>query len=160
MLTVTGRPRKACGTCKAQKIRCSGERPSCKRCARLNHTCTYETPPTGPRLDPERPPRPTCNKRRAPITPPATRREGFVIGSSSGNSTNEQPIFPSLTQQPDFDERYLGIPKALLSTLIDLYFDNVYNTSLLLQKKSFQQSVAAGTARAHVVLSICAWGAR
>lgn len=159
MLAVTGRPRKACGTCKAQKIRCSGERPSCKRCARLNHACTYITPLTGRRSDSEQSPRSRSNKRRAPVTPPA-RREGFVIGSGLENTTNDQITSLGLTQPPDFDDRYLGIPKALLLTLIELYFDNVYNANLLLQKKSFQQSVAVGAARAHVVLSICAWGAR
>jgi hypothetical protein len=36
----------------------------------------------------------------------------------------------------------------------------VYNATLLFHKASFLQSVAAGTVRPHVVLSVCAWAAK
>ncbi|KAJ9609082.1 hypothetical protein H2200_006853 [Cladophialophora chaetospira] len=39
------------------------------------------------------------------------------------------------------------------------YYANVYNAGLLLHKPSFLQSLASGTARNHLVLSVCALGA-
>lgn len=58
------------------------------------------------------------------------------------------------------DVPYLGIPQSLVLTLVDVYFDNVYNASLLLHKGLFLESLAAGTARLHVVLGVCAWAAK
>ncbi|KIW92643.1 uncharacterized protein Z519_06490 [Cladophialophora bantiana CBS 173.52] len=42
-------------------------------------------------------------------------------------------------------------------SLVDVYYANVYNASLLLHKRLFLEAIAAGTARPHVVLSVCAW---
>ncbi|EXJ69938.1 uncharacterized protein A1O5_07011 [Cladophialophora psammophila CBS 110553] len=42
-------------------------------------------------------------------------------------------------------------------SLVDVYYANVYNASLLLHKRLFLEAIAAGTARHHVVLSVCAW---
>jgi hypothetical protein len=58
------------------------------------------------------------------------------------------------------EEQYLGIPSALVSSLIEVYYANVYNATLLLHRPSFLDAVAAGTARSHVVLSVCAWAAK
>lgn len=58
------------------------------------------------------------------------------------------------------EEQYLGIPKSLVSTLVELFFDNVDNAPLLLHKKLFLDLLAAGTARPHVVLSVCACAAK
>lgn len=33
--------------CRRKKVRCSGERPVCEFCARLNQQCSYEDQPTG-----------------------------------------------------------------------------------------------------------------
>ncbi|KAF7561041.1 hypothetical protein G7046_g3107 [Stylonectria norvegica] len=43
--------------------------------------------------------------------------------------------------------------------LVQSYFDNIYQASLLLSRPRFIQSLAAGAVREHIVLSICAWGA-
>lgn len=55
---------------------------------------------------------------------------------------------------------YHGVPESLLLTLVETYFDNVYNAHLLLHKRSFLESLEAGVARTHVVLGVCALGAK
>ncbi|QGI62845.1 hypothetical protein CEK27_006816 [Fusarium fujikuroi] len=52
-----------------------------------------------------------------------------------------------------------GISPSLVNTLVELYFDNVYQSTLLLHKSTFMQSLANQTIKAHNLLSICAWGA-
>ncbi|KIX99503.1 uncharacterized protein Z520_05079 [Fonsecaea multimorphosa CBS 102226] len=42
-------------------------------------------------------------------------------------------------------------------SLVDVYYANVYNASLLLHKRLFIEAIASGTARHHLVLSVCAW---
>lgn len=64
-------------------------------------------------------------------------------------------ILNSLTE-----EQFLGLPKSLIFTLAEVYFDTAYNASLLLHKRSFFESLEAGTACPHTILSICAWGAK
>lgn len=58
------------------------------------------------------------------------------------------------------EEHYLGASEILLPTLIELYFDNIYQSDLVLHKKSFAESVACGLVSTHVLLSVCAWGAK
>ena len=60
----------------------------------------------------------------------------------------------------DSGEPYLGVSKSLMYTLVDLYFETAYNASLLLHKASFIESLVAGTATPHIVLSVCAWAAK
>lgn len=57
-------------------------------------------------------------------------------------------------------ESYHGIPKALVLALIEVYYDNLYNATLLLHKRLLLESLAADTARPHVVLSVCAAAAK
>ncbi|KEF57342.1 uncharacterized protein A1O9_05259 [Exophiala aquamarina CBS 119918] len=57
------------------------------------------------------------------------------------------------------EDRYHGIPRHLISILIEVYYQNVYNAALLLHKKLFLESFVAGTARSHIVLSVCAFAA-
>jgi hypothetical protein len=47
-----------------------------------------------------------------------------------------------------------------LLELIEIYFDNVANSALALHKTDFLHRVHAGTATPHVVLSVCAFGAK
>lgn len=44
--------------------------------------------------------------------------------------------------------------------LIELYYENVSNASLLLHKASLHEAVDTGIAIPHVLLSICAFGAK
>lgn len=55
---------------------------------------------------------------------------------------------------------YLGISQSLMYTLVDVYFENAYNASLLLQKDRFLESLAQGTVEAHLILSVCAYAAK
>lgn len=57
-------------------------------------------------------------------------------------------------------ETYLGIPCSLLSTLVEVYYSNVYNSSLVLHKRSFLEALSAGTVRPHVILGVCAWASK
>ncbi len=45
---------------------------------------------------------------------------------------------------------------SLIITLVDVYYVNVYNASLLLHKRSLLESIAARTVQQHVVLGLCA----
>ena len=51
-----------------------------------------------------------------------------------------------LLNQPEQD-RYIGIPDTLLATLVEVYFDNVYNADLLLHRRRFSDAIAEGTVR-------------
>ncbi|KFZ17772.1 hypothetical protein V501_01572 [Pseudogymnoascus sp. VKM F-4519 (FW-2642)] len=97
-----------------------------------------------------------------PPTPVSTttpsREEGHSTyrGSYGAETTkNKYPIPPLLLTSPSQDY-YLGIPESLVSSLIEVYYSDVYNASLLLHKRMFLEAVAAGTARPQVVLSVCA----
>jgi len=46
---------------------------------------------------------------------------------------------------------------TLIMNLVDVYYANVYNASLLLHKKLLIEAIVSGTARHHLVLSVCAW---
>ncbi|OQU96863.1 Fungal specific transcription factor domain-containing protein isoform 3 [Cladophialophora immunda] len=132
MLAGAGRPRKACSRCKNQKVRCSGEKPTCKRCSRSNHLCLYK----------------------------ATDGQRSSKATSHSNATKApMPQWHGPAVRPEFPPQgsYVGIPMTLIMTLVDVYYASVYNASLLLHKRLFIEAIASGTARPHVVLSVCAW---
>jgi hypothetical protein len=135
------------------QIRCSGERPACNRCVRLGHSCTYSS---------KRPSAQKNSKPRQAFSSVTRAREARHVASSeavqiqSHASSIRKPLLVSPIEQ----DCYLGIPKDLVSTLVEVYYENVYNAALLLHKKSFLETLAAGTARPHVVLSVCAWAAK
>ncbi|KAH7011168.1 hypothetical protein EDB80DRAFT_711345 [Ilyonectria destructans] len=154
MRTSSGRPRKACGICKSQKIRCSGDRPSCKRCTRLRHTCSYDgTLSTLPRGSLQREP------ANSSLTPAAGPEGGRVVSNATLQAERQILSAPGILLDYPQEDLYLGIPKQLVSTLAEAYFDNMYNAGFFLPRRLFLESLAAGTARHHVVLSVCAWGA-
>jgi hypothetical protein len=103
--------------------------------------------------------RATSRKKR-PATPPTIKVVRASVGFDLEGSANDSSPSAVLLRHSNLEDRYLGIPKDLLSTLADLYFENVYNAHLLLHKRSFQQCLTLGTAKPHVVLSVCAFGAR
>lgn len=137
------------------QIRCSGERPVCKRCMRLKHNCIYSTPNV---RDPKTH-RASFAVSDEPIQA-AFQEHARNISQDFEPTVNHHAASPVLLAQPTLEDRHLGIPKSLLSTLVEVYFDNVYNAQLLLHKRSFVQSVAAGTARPHVVFGVCAFAAK
>ncbi|KAK2676941.1 Zn(2)-C6 fungal-type DNA-binding domain [Fusarium oxysporum f. sp. vasinfectum] len=145
MANAPGRPSKACDVCKKQKVRCSGERPSCKRCVRLKNTCEYGTNLIHPR-----------QKRNA------TRAVTANGASQSVGSRRLAPVALSANLNAESISNHAffqGIAPSLVNTLVELYFDNVYQSTLLLHKAIFMQSLADQTVKPHILLSICAWGA-
>lgn len=56
------------------------------------------------------------------------------------------------------DYRHLGVPATLVSTLVDAFFDHVYNARLLLHPKSFKDAVTGGKVRSDIFLGVCALG--
>jgi hypothetical protein len=54
----------------------------------------------------------------------------------------------------------LGIPKSLMVALVHIFFENAYNATLLLHRRSFVDSLEKETANPHIVLSTCAWAAK
>lgn len=168
MSTRSGRPRKACSTCKSQKIRCSGERPICKRCVRLNHPCVYDSSPAvATRKKPNNPVVPVRTHTLATTdqcsSPGASslNDERLSAGTNAGLGTDSRSFDPNPIPYDHPQElQYIGIPGQLILELVELYYENVYNASLLLHKQLFLRSLAAGTARPPVVLSVCAWAAK
>jgi hypothetical protein len=96
-----------------------------------------------------------------PSTSPSVQDQASPIQASDGTSATQtpsqicSPIPPVLS-----DQYYLGIPSALVLSLIEVYFANVYNASLLLHKASFLRAIAANTVRHHVLLSVCAFASK
>ena len=110
----------------------------------------------------------TNPNRRGTTTLASAPKSELVSGShqlhivaSPFSDTEFGPLAPltPLPVRPN-EERYLGIPNSLVLMLVDVYYDNVYNASLLLHKQLFLQSIAQGTARSHIILSVCAWAAK
>ncbi len=141
------------------KIRCSGERPICGRCSRLKRTCVYNSDPPAPRRSPfiAASVHPNRYLSSPSITTQEKRRRTSVQTVPPGDHSYSPPVLPS-----DYlrDDHYLGISKSLIQTLVNVYFENAYNASLLLHKGLFLDSLAAGTASPHIVLSVCAWAAK
>lgn len=130
------------------QIRCSNDRPSCKRCVRLKNICHYESSKIRQQ---------DRNSKLVAIPNTSTSR---LPGSPSNldlyNILNKEPA----PLEASGDGIYADIPPSLVNSLVDLYFDNVYQSDLLLHKPTFLQSLVSGNVRPHVLLSICAWGAK
>ncbi|KAH8897750.1 hypothetical protein GQ53DRAFT_884572 [Thozetella sp. PMI_491] len=163
MLPVVGRPRKACGACKRRKIRCTGERPSCTRCVTLKHACIYNDPPgvrSHARGKRQQLPRSSYGESGLASLLATSPTTGILLGEQIPSDEPSRVGNRALSiPHPLPRSSYLGIPKPLMSELVDTYFSNVYNASLLLHKRTFLESLETGAAQAHVVLSVCAWGA-
>lgn len=151
MYANSGRPRKACGTCKAQKIRCTGERPVCKRCVRLGHPCIYSSDSVVVRQRARQSSSMSNNEYPSPA--PTT------VLDSNKRPTNSEHLVSSVPHSLTND-CYLGIPKVMVSTLVDIYWNNLYNASLLLHKRVFLEALESDSVRPHIILSICASAAK
>lgn len=121
----------------------------CKRCVRLEHSCTYE-----PRIYEAR-----------DIVPPSSERARQTTPSldSYNGQTNLPPVTHNTTplhMNPIGQGFYLGIPRPLISELIEIYYENVSNSALVIHKRRFLESVQSGTVVPHILLSVCAWGAK
>lgn len=143
------------------QIRCSGEQPVCNRCARLQRKCIYTSTTSTTRSL-----RFISNSekaaRRIATSSKGVHRGNSVIHNDAGWPVSED--YPS-TDSPTIlskhkDIPYFGILESLLYTLVDVYFENAYNASLLLNKGQFLKSLEAGTVEAHLILSVCAYAAK
>lgn len=152
MFANSGRPRKACGTCKSQKIRCSGERPVCKRCVRLGHPCIYSNN-SFPARQSTRESLPACHDGYPSPAPTAALDSNSRIRPTRSDHLTSCPRVP-------LNGDYPGVPKAMVSILVHVYWDNLYNASLLLNKRVFFEALETGTVRPHIILSICASAAK
>jgi hypothetical protein len=117
-------------------VRCSGHRPACQRCLRLRRSCVYEALGRGEIV------RDVSGSVQVPTS-----------AARSGRPTTP-PATPSILGS----ENYLvDIPSSLVSSLVDVYFSHVYNASLLLHRQTFERELSSGTAKSHVILSVCAF---
>ncbi|KAF5686683.1 hypothetical protein FDENT_5686 [Fusarium denticulatum] len=135
MVNAPGRPSKACDVCKKQKVQISYAARESDRATSPSH-------------------------RRA--TKPVGKSAGADVTSRSGQSSHPdsvvQTAFLNIERASNY-EFVQGIARPLVNTLVELYFDNVYQSTLLLHKATFLQSLTDHTVKPHILLSICAWGA-
>ena len=136
-------------------MRCSGEKPVCKRCTRLKRTCTYPSDVSSelPLPSTENPPRSSASL----ATHHHHRHQAGSSGSKIPPLQAQKPSHGDSVPISPTQEHYLGVPAALLSNLIDVFFSHIYNASLLLHKPLLLESIASKSARPHVVLSVCAF---
>lgn len=135
------------------QVRCSGDRPACKRCARLKHNCVYAvlaaTSPSNDHVHPT----------GMVFSPPGTPVQGHPRTSSSERITSEvfAPQMWTISNPATPEKTSLGIPNSLVTTLVDVYYTHVYNASLMLHRTSFLQQLESGTVAPALLLSICAF---
>ncbi|OAA68003.1 Zn(2)-C6 fungal-type DNA-binding domain protein [Niveomyces insectorum RCEF 264] len=150
-----GRPRRSCDNCNGQKLRCCGQKPVCTRCRRLNRLCVYR------------------GAAAATAGPPAAR----APGCASSDVLSQSPLPPppqaagaagaagiletvdavgSLSYLNIPEKRYCGVPEALITPLIDLYYTHIYNAPLLMRRPSLERAVQTNSIRTNVLLCICA----
>ncbi len=182
MWSSIGRPRTACGTChslkvmrptlppiphcstlctakhRRPKIRCTGERPICKRCSRLKQTCSYSGTSAPSRKHHVFVPA-SINR---PITssPKGQKSKSTADGTTRSDGRRPVPTSSTLPNYSGIDHYDLGIPKSLMSLLVEVFFEDAYNATLLLHKRLFLESLEQGRTSPHVVLSVCAWAAK
>jgi len=83
-----GRVRTGCLTCRARKVKCDEQRPSCQKCTRLKRACVYKT----------------SNKHRPSSTPTDTVLEN--IDSQTAHSRTRQELDLSARQGMDADHLF------------------------------------------------------
>ena len=142
----------------ATQIRCSTRRPICDRCLRLGHACVYSKDTvTGAKI----------TKRFKKSQGSKASQSAITCLNRSSTDLQYQkpshgPIRPATGDRAFsiINSDGLGISKELIRNLSDIYFRHVYNAGLLLHEPSFLKAIANSTASTHVVLSVCAWGAK
>ena len=137
------------------QVRCSNDRPVCKRCARLRHNCVYAT--EGIRATAVS----QSNKlvQEVGSVSTATRASNPQKSGDRNYITPEaiEPLIRSVPRPPLPEKTLLGIPDSLVAALVDVYYSHVYNASLLVHRASFLQALKTGIADPAMVLSICAF---
>ncbi|KAH9891602.1 hypothetical protein C8Q73DRAFT_746697 [Cubamyces lactineus] len=77
----------ACHFCRARKLRCDGQKPSCANCRKRNHPCTYEQQPK--RRGPGKTPRGSSRKRTKQQQHQHQQHESAAGGSADAARTTE-----------------------------------------------------------------------
>ena len=138
------------------QVRCSSDRPACKRCTRLRHDCVY--PSEGFQT------RAVSQSNRASHelgSVPAASRASVPQRLDGHEYLSPEATAPLIWSSPRLQQpsenTVLGIPDSLVTTLVDVYYSHVYNASLLVHRPTFLQALKAGNANPAVVLSICAF---
>ena len=141
-----------------EKIRCTGERPICKRCSRLHQTCSYTGTATPSRKHHVFIP---ASINRPKISSPQEQKiQSTADDATRSGGRRPVPTSSTLPNYSSADHYDLGIPKSLMSFLVDVFFEDAYNATLLLPKRLFLQSLEEGRTLPHVILSVCAWAAK
>jgi hypothetical protein len=182
MWSSIGRPRTACGTChilkvilrtllpmsycstlwpanhRLPKIRCTGERPTCKRCSRLKQACSYNG--TGTPSRKHHVFVPVSINRPISSSPKQRKRKSTADDTTRSDERRPVPTSSTIPNYSIVDHYDLGIPKSLMSLLVEIFFEDGYNATLLLHRRLFLESLEEGRSSPHVVLSVCAWAAK
>lgn len=126
----------ACSNCRSRKIKCSGDRPTCKTCAKNNQQCDYPLHVSRKRKDRE-----SSSKRQ----PEAVGAE-YVRGSVSDGvdhartdsygpaSLPSQGSYPNLHVNTSYPTLNFGIDPLTLQTQTDpagVHFDNAWLENFL-----------------------------
>ncbi|RQM05802.1 hypothetical protein DH86_00002115, partial [Scytalidium sp. 3C] len=100
----------------------------------------------------------TTNSLPPPSTVAIDHESSDVVSHAYPHAIQPQGLIPRSVPSASLAESYeLGIPSTLVSILVDLYYSNVYNASLLLNRRLFLESLASGSISPHVILGVCAW---
>lgn len=159
MQKLQGRPRKACNVCKKQKVLVRPQRSSSRRLLTVHSRSVAQQTDHA------------AGDAQDSITRVITMIAGSQINQTlwRGVAGQERHCFQVvrslwplpvglLYQTPD--ENCSEIPSSLVNALVELYFNNVYQSNLLLHKDSFIKSLADSAVQPHVLLSMYALGAK
>jgi hypothetical protein len=139
------------------QVRCSLDKPVCKRCTRLKHDCTYATNSTKSKFIDH------SARRQLAVRAPGDTLEHV---SRTRNDTRPESPAPGIGRGVPTCDNYqtagtaIEIPPDLLLTLVNVYYEYIYNASLLLHRRTFMKALSAGTVPRHVILSVCAFAAK
>ncbi|CAF3537570.1 unnamed protein product [Fusarium graminearum] len=94
--------RNACDHCRQSKLKCSGGKPACSRCARRHLSCDYSPlgPRGRPRLTKHRPSSPAAKRPRTTSTPTLSQDQPRDPLTALLSPDNETDLFNSLDQLP------------------------------------------------------------
>lgn len=146
------------------KLRCSREHPKCERCLRLGATCVFPEPPDRKKLASQRA---STRKRKAEDSGCLPDMSASIVQAGpfalmSPNSGPNSPYRSSATYMPKQtsplpvanDE--IHIPQQAEKALHAVYFNCIFNASMLFQRDDFAKSLAEGSIARHTRLAICA----
>lgn len=141
--TVRKRAQRACRQCHAQKTKCSGELPRCKRCENADLKCEYTPakrkfnfePNAAPAEDAQAPPPP----QPAPVPPSATATATPETAHSSASNpepskspdpkeamARQEANFPLVIDTSVLTAQELLTRKNFIIKHLDAYFENIY----------------------------------